>query len=100
MEIFAIPYPMIQYRLYEKFGETFKDNVTIPNKKPRKSKSLPKPTLTRAQKRHNKKVGQKRFFVEHAIGGMKAFNILSTHFRNRKDKRLMKLLFLLLEFGI
>ena len=32
-----------------------------------------------------KKVGQKRFFVEHAIGGMKAFNILSTRFRNQKD---------------
>ena len=61
------------------------ENVTIPHKKPRKSKSLPKPTLTRAQKRHNKKVGQKRVFVEHAIGGMKAFNILSTRFRNRKD---------------
>jgi len=46
---------------------------------------LPKPTLTRAQKRHNKKVGQKRIFVEHAIGGMKAFNILSTRFRNQKN---------------
>lgn len=61
------------------------ENVSIPHKKPRKSKSLPKPSLTKTQKQDNKKVGQKRVFVEHTIGGMKAFNILSTRFRNRSN---------------
>jgi hypothetical protein len=61
------------------------ENVSIPNKKPRKSKSNPKPSLTKTQKQENKKVGQRRVFVEHTIGGMKAFHILSTRFRNRSN---------------
>jgi hypothetical protein len=61
------------------------ENVSIPNKKPRKSKSNPNPSLTKTQKQENKKVGQRRVFVEHTIGGMKAFHILSTRFRNRRD---------------
>jgi hypothetical protein len=58
-------------------------NISIPNKKPRKSKANPNPSLTKQQKRENKKMGRRRVFVEHAIGGMKAFHILSTRFRNR-----------------
>jgi len=61
----------------------FEQNINIPNKKPRKSKKNPTPSLTKAQKAENKEIGSKRVFVEHAIGGMKAFQILSTKFRNR-----------------
>ena len=61
------------------------ENIYRPHKKPRKSKSNPKPSLTKAQKRENRKVSKKRIFIEHAIGGMKAFHILSTRFRNRRD---------------
>ncbi len=60
-------------------------NVSIPNKKPKKSKDNQNPTLTKKQKQENKKVGKRRVFVEHTIGGMKAFHILSTRFRNRKN---------------
>ena len=58
-------------------------NIHIPNKKPKKSYVNPNPSLTRGQKAENKKIGSKRVVVEHAIGGMKAFHILSTTFRNR-----------------
>jgi len=58
-------------------------NIHIPNKKQKKSKDNPKPSLTRKQKKENKQIGSKRVVVEHAIGGMKAFHILSTKFRNR-----------------
>lgn len=58
-------------------------NIHIPHKKPRKSKQNPHPSLTRTQKRENKKMGRIRVVVEQAIGGMKAFNILTIKFRNR-----------------
>ncbi len=59
------------------------DNIHIPHKKPRKSKKNPNPSLTKQQKAENREIGSKRVVVEHAIGGMKAFHILSTKFRNR-----------------
>lgn len=61
-------------------------HISIPNKKPRKSPKNPNPSLTREQKAQNQKMASKRVVVEHAIGGMKAFQILSTKFRNRITK--------------
>lgn len=59
--------------------------IYIPYKKPRKSKSNPSPQLTAEQKQYNKKVGSKRVFVEHAIGGIKRYKCLSDKFRNRRE---------------
>jgi DDE superfamily endonuclease len=60
------------------------DMIEIPHKKPRKSKKNPEPALTAAQRAENKALSQVRIFIEHAIGGMKRFNILVQSFRNRK----------------
>lgn len=57
-------------------------NIHIPHKKPRKSKKNPNPQLTRSQKRENRQIGRVRVVVEHAIGGMKAFRILTIRLRN------------------
>jgi len=59
------------------------EHVHIPHKKPRKSKKNPNPKLTRQQKRDNRRIGQVRVFVEHAIGGMKTFRVLTIRLRNR-----------------
>jgi hypothetical protein len=56
-------------------------HISIPNKKPKKSKKNPNPSLTRKQKTQNKKMASKRVVVEHASVSMKAFQILSTKFR-------------------
>jgi len=56
----------------------------IPFRKPRKSKQCPNPQLTDEQKAHNKTVSQTRILVEHAIGSMKFFKILSDIYRNRR----------------
>ncbi len=61
------------------------DMIEIPYKKPRKSKKNPNPELTVEQRAENKAVSQIRIFIEHAIGGMKRFNILVQRFRNHKD---------------
>lgn len=59
--------------------------IHIPHKKPRKSKAHPNPTLTETQKEENRALSRVRVVVEHAIGGMKRFAILTQTFRNRKD---------------
>jgi len=59
-------------------------NIQIPVKKKRKSKNNQNPTLTTEQKEYNKELSSIRVFVEHAIGGIKRFNILVQAFRNRK----------------
>src|SRR6266853_1420198 len=59
------------------------DQLDIPTKKPRKSKKNPNPHLSDAQKAANKVLSQVRIFIEHAIGGMKRYNILVHVFRNR-----------------
>ena len=59
------------------------DQIAIPTKKPRKSKKNPRPELSDEQKAENKALSQVRIFVEHAIGGMKRYNILVHTFRNR-----------------
>jgi hypothetical protein len=58
------------------------DNIYLPFKKPRKSKKNPHPQLTDDQKAVNRALSQLRIFVEHAIGGMKRYNILVHRFRN------------------
>ncbi len=56
------------------------DLIEIRPTKPPQSKANPKPELTAA----HRAVSQVRIFIEHAIGGMKRFNILAQRFRNRK----------------
>jgi DDE superfamily endonuclease len=60
------------------------DRIEIPIKKPRKSKKTPNPQLSAEQKAANTALSQVRIFVEHAIGGMKRYNILVHVFRNHK----------------
>jgi hypothetical protein len=60
------------------------DRMDIPTKKPRKSKKNLNPQLSDEQKATNRALSQVRIFIEHAIGGMKRYNILVHVFRNRK----------------
>ncbi len=60
--------------------------ILIPHKKPRKSKANPSPSLTDEQKTENREMSSLRVIVEHAIGGMKRFGILTGKFCNRKEK--------------
>lgn len=60
------------------------EQIDIPTKKPRKSKKNPAPQLTNGQKAANKALSRVRIFVEHAIGGIKRYNILVHRFRNHK----------------
>lgn len=69
------------YLGFQKSYETL--SLFIPHKKPRKSKANPEPSLTETQKEENRKTSQVRVVVEHAIGGMKRFAILTQRFRNR-----------------
>lgn len=62
-------------KLYE-----FKELI-IGEKKSRKSKKNPKPTLSEQQKIKNKGVSRERIFVEHAIGKMKRYRILKNRCR-------------------
>jgi len=69
---------------YQGIKTDYPDAVTdIPFKKPRKSKKNPNPHLSDEQKDYNRAVSRARIYVEHAIGGMKRFNILVQRFRNR-----------------
>src|SRR5438132_13602833 len=58
------------------------DQIDMPTKKPRKSKKKPSPASSPEQKAANKTLSQARIFVEHAIGGMKRYNILVHAFGN------------------
>ena len=61
------------------------EQIKIPYKKPRKSKSNPAPKLTEEEKIYNRALSKIRVYVENAIGGMKRYNILSHPFRNKKE---------------
>jgi len=61
------------------------EQLHLPHKKPRKSKQRPATCLTEAQKADNKDLSQVRIFIEHAIGGMKRYNILVARFRNHRE---------------
>ena len=70
---------------YQGMQSDYRGNqIDIPTKKPRKSKKNPNPQLSDEQKAVNKALSQVRIFIEHAIGGMKRYNILVHVFRNRK----------------
>jgi DDE superfamily endonuclease len=58
------------------------DRIDIPTKKPRKSQKHPNPQLSEEQKAANTALSRVRIFIEHAIGGMKRYNILVHTFRN------------------
>jgi DDE superfamily endonuclease len=60
------------------------DQIDVPHKTPRKSTKNPSPALSDEQKATNRALSQVRIFIEHAIGGMKRYNILVHGFRNRK----------------
>jgi hypothetical protein len=60
------------------------DRIDIPTKKPRKSQKHPNPQWSDTHKAANTALSQVRLFIEHAIGGMKPYNILVQVFRNRK----------------
>lgn len=62
------------------------ERIEIPHKKPRKSQHNPNPQLTPEQKVANQAVSRQRIFVEHAIGGLKRFNILVHDFRNHREQ--------------
>src|SRR5262249_28101314 len=59
------------------------DQIAVPTKKPRKSHKNPNPQLSDEQKAANTALSRMRIFIEHAIGGMKRYNILVHTFRNR-----------------
>jgi DDE superfamily endonuclease len=59
--------------------------IQRPHKKPRKSKAQPETCLTEAQKAENKALSQVRILIEHAIGGIKRYNILVDRFRNHRE---------------
>lgn len=61
------------------------ENIHLPHKKPRKSKTNPVTQLTDEQKAENRALSQIRIFVENAIGGIKRYNILVHRFRNHKS---------------
>jgi hypothetical protein len=58
--------------------------LQIPFKKPRKSKKPPHPALTAEPTESNKELSRIRIRVEHALSGLKRFNLLVNRFRGRK----------------
>lgn len=60
------------------------DKIQIPHKKTRKSKKNPVTSLTDEQKAENQALSKVRILVEHAICGLKRYNILVHRFRNHK----------------
>src|SRR3954469_16475149 len=59
------------------------EQIAIPLRQPRKSQKQPNPQLSEEQKAANTALSRVRIFIEHAIGGMKRYNILVHPFRNR-----------------
>ena len=59
--------------------------LLLPHKKPHKSQHNPQPTLTADQKADNRAISHVRIAIEHAIAGIKRYNILVHRFRNRRD---------------
>jgi hypothetical protein len=84
---------------YLGFDKDFKiNNISIPHKKPRKSKNNPNPQLTQQQKDENRAMSQKRVIVENVIAGMKRLKCVSDRYRNHIVE--LKDLFILLAAGI
>jgi hypothetical protein len=59
------------------------EQLAIPTKKPRKSHKHPNPQGSEEQRATNPALRRVRIFIEHAIGGMKRYNIFVHTFRNR-----------------
>ena len=59
------------------------EQIDIPTRKPRKSQKNPNPQLSAEQKAANTALSRVRIVIEHAIGGMKRYNILVYTFRKR-----------------
>jgi hypothetical protein len=59
------------------------EQIAIATRKPRKSQKNLNPQLSAEQKAANTALSRVRIFIEHAIGGMKRYNILVHTFRNR-----------------
>jgi len=59
------------------------EQIDILTRKPRKSQKHLNPPLSEEQKAANTALSRVRIFIEHAIGGMKRYNILAHTFRNR-----------------
>ena len=71
---------------YQGIQSTYQgDNIHIPHKKPRKSKHKPDPQLTSKQKQENRALAKLRVPIEHAIGGIKRYQILVSPYRNHKE---------------
>ena len=77
-------YVDLGYKGIKKFFNNLHE-VFIPHKKPRKSKNNPNPCLDDKQKSYNKSVSKERIYVEHSIGRVKIFKIVSHKFRGRKE---------------
>ena len=62
---------------YQGFEKDYMAKQVIrPQKKPKKSKNNPNPELSEEQVAANKEISKERIVVEHAIRGMKRYNIL------------------------
>jgi hypothetical protein len=84
---------------YQGFNHDYETNdLKIPYKKPRKSKSNPNPELTKDQKEKNKAMSKERVVVENVIGGMKRFRCISDRYRNHIDE--LKDLFIFISAGL
>src|SRR5215813_11863169 len=59
------------------------EQISSQTRKPRTSQKNPNPQLSDEQKAANTALSRVRIFIEHAIGGMKRYNILVHTFRNR-----------------
>jgi hypothetical protein len=60
-------------------------SLSIPYKKPRKSKNNPNSELTQEQKEYNKKIASIRVKAEHSIAGMKRYRCFSDRYKNKID---------------
>lgn len=84
---------------YQGFAKDYDtQSLSIPHKKPRKSKSNPNPKLTDEQKNENRAMSSRRVIVENVIAGIKRFNCVSYRYRNHIPE--LKDLFILLAAGI
>lgn len=67
--------------------------AALPHKKPYKTKNNPDATLSASDKAFNKKLSSERVVVEHSIGGMKRYRIISNRVRIKsiedKDKQIL-----------
>lgn len=60
--------------------QTIHQNSSIPFKRKRNVK------LSKEEKRHNHKLASERIFVEHVIGRLKRFKVISERYRNRRRR--------------